>query len=198
MANVDAPKGLIPVKHLDGSPWNGQTTMYLMTGATGACYIGDAVKSGGTAGAAGTFVNGVNCEGMQTVVPDTAGSAATVGVVVGFSPKLSDLSMKYRENSTDRIAYVVDAPDVIFEIQEDSVSSTLAATDVGANADLIAGSGSTTTGVSGHELDSDTATSGAAGLRILRLVSRPDNVIGTNAKWEVVINEHAYKTTSGV
>ena len=63
MPNVDRPFGCIPVRHLDGSPWNRRVRPYLFD-QSNAVYIGDPVKLGGTAGAAGVFVNGINCEGM--------------------------------------------------------------------------------------------------------------------------------------
>jgi hypothetical protein len=91
------------------------------------------------------------------------------------------------------------APDVICEIQEDSVGGALAAVDVGLNADIIyTVAGSTTSGRSGMELDSSDKKTGTAQLRILRLVPREDNAIGDYAVWEVLINEHEFKQTTGV
>ena len=208
MANIDAPSGLRPVRHLDGRSWNGSTRMYLVPSGDGtALFVGDAVKSGGSAGAAGTVVNGIDVEGMQTVIQAAATDALIVGVVVGFLPNPDNLMLKYRVASTNRIALVCDDPTVVFEIQEDSVTNTLVADDIGENADLIVGAGNTTTGMSGMELDSGDHKTATAQLRILGLVKRPDNNMGDNAtsasstyvngKWEVLINEHAYKSTTG-
>jgi hypothetical protein len=198
MANTNAPRGARPVRYLDGGPYDGKVNYYLMTGATGDTFVGDFVIAGGTAGAAGTVVNGVPCDGMQTVAPATAGATNIVGVVVGFLPDQTNLERKYRATSTNRIALVADHPDLIFEIQEDAVGAATALADVGENADIVVGSGSTTTGLSGMQLDSSTHTAATAQLRILRFVPRPDNeVASANAKLEVVINEHAYKTTAG-
>jgi len=198
MANVDAPKGLKPIRQLDGSPFNDQVRMYLVPSTDGtATFIGDAVKLAGSAGAAGTVVAGQDVEGLPTIAQCAAGNTP-VGVVVGFLPDPTNLTLLYRASSTNRIALVADGPDTIFEIQEDSVTSTLAATNVGENFDIVVGSGSTTTGVSAMELDSNTGSTVTATLRVLRLVKRPDNAIGTNAKWEVMFNEHAYKGVVGV
>lgn len=198
MANLSRPNGLRPVKTLNGAPWNGQVHMYLCPSADGtAIYVGDAVKSGGTAGAAGVFVNGQDVEGMPTIARCAAGDTIR-GVVVGFLPKQSDLSVLHREASTNRIALVVDDPNVVFEIEEDAVGGALSATEVGENADLVATAGSATTGQSGMVLDSSDHKTATAQLRILGFVKRPDNAIGANAKVLVLINEHELKSTTGV
>jgi hypothetical protein len=199
MPNIDAVKGAFPVMHLDGSPYTGKTNMYLVPSGDGtALFVGDFVKRGGSAGAAGTVVNGQDVEGMPTVIQAAATDTLLVGVVVGFLPNQDNLSLKYRVASTNRIALVADAPDLVFEIQEDSVGGALSADEVGENADITVAAGNTTTGLSGMELDSSDHKTATAQLRILGLVKKPDNAIGTNAKWLVMINEHAYKTTTGV
>jgi hypothetical protein len=92
---------------------------------------------------------------------------------------------------------VVDDPTVIYEVQEDSTGGSIAITAVGNNADVAVSAGNTTTGMSGMELDSSDVKTATAQLRILRVVNRPDNELGNNCKWEVVINEHIYNTTTG-
>lgn len=199
MANVDRPSGFIPVAHLDGSPFNGKVRPYLFD-QSNAVYIGDPVKLGGTAGAAGVFVNGLNCEGMPNADRAAAGDAL-LGVVIGFSPLQSSLETLHKAaDSTKRIGYVVDSPDVVYEVQEDSVGNSIAVTQVGNNFDMVTWlAGNTTSGVSAVELDSsDTSATNTAQFRVLRLVNRPDNELGTNAKWEVIINEHVFKSTTGV
>ena len=198
MANVDRPRGLIPVQHIGGSTWNGKTNMYLMTGATGATYVGDLVQLGAAGGIAGQEVNGIDCEGLPTVVPATAGSGG-VGVVVGFLPLQTNLETKYRVDSTDRIALVVDDPGVIFEIQEVSGGTALTSTEVGLNANIVAGAGNTTTGVSGFEVNnSGEATTADLDLRLMGLVKRPDNAYGEHAKWLVMISTHQLNTMTGI
>src|SRR3954465_2181440 len=115
MANTSRPTGLRPVSTLAGALWNGQVNMYLCPAADGtAVFVGDAVKSGGTAGAAGVIVNGQDVEGIATIAEAAAGDAIR-GVVVGFLPKQSDLTVLHREASTNRIALVVDDPNVVYE-----------------------------------------------------------------------------------
>lgn len=188
MANVDNPRGLTPTRMLSGAPYNGAVNRYYIpaTDAT-ATFIGDAVKLAGSADA----------DGVPTIAQAAAGDTL-VGVIVGFEPDRDDLSLQYRPASTARYALVADSPDVVFEIQEDSVGGALAAADVGLNADLVVAAGDTDTGRSAMELDSSTKVSTTAQIRVLRLIPRVDNEIGANAKWEVLINEHQYKTTVGV
>jgi hypothetical protein len=188
MANADAPFGARPVRHMNGSPYNGATMRCFVPASDGtALFIGDAVKSAGSADA----------DGVPTAIRAAAGNTI-LGIVVSFEADSDNLSLKHREASTARYVNVCTSPDVIFEIQEDADGGALAATEIGNNADVIyTVSGSTTSGRSGMELDSSDASTSTAQLRILRLVPRADNEIGANGVYEVLINEHEYKTTTG-
>ena len=198
MPNTDAAFGMRPVGHLDGSPWNGKVNMYYVPSTYGtALYVGDAVVSDADAGAAGVVVNGIDVEGMASIAAITAGSTMR-GVIVGFLPLQSNLERLHNPASTARIALVCDGPDVVYEIQEDSDTSTIKVGDIGKNADIVYAAGNATTGRSAMELDSSTNVSTAAQLRILGLAKRPGNVLGSFAKLLVVINEHEFKTAVGV
>jgi len=180
MANVDGPFGFVPVKMLDGSPFNGATIECVLLAADGtATFIGDAVKLSGTASA----------DGHAPSVAQCAAGDEVYGVVVGFAPDPSDLSVQYRKASTLRRCYVVPALDVIFKIQCDGA---FAITDVGNKADFTVGSGSTSTGISAMELDSSDIGTGA-GLIILGLSPEPDNSVDTNANVLVRINESGWR-----
>lgn len=196
MANTDAPFGLRPVMHRSGAPYNGAVRPYYLpsTYAT-AVFIGDAVVKTGTANTAqvtvpggGTFVPGSLPEINRATVGD--GNAIT-GVVVGFASDADDLV--YNAASTERVAFVCDDPDVLFEIQADG---TLAATSVGLNAVLIdTHSGSTSTGLSGTELDttSDAPAADASNqLTIIGIPNREDNsdLSAANVNVLVKINNH--------
>ena len=163
MANVSKINGFNPVKHLNGSPYNGQATMYAhSSGDSTALFVGDVVKLSGSA----------NTSGIQYVTAATAGTAGTgaaaVGVVVGVvNTKLDPVTGKmtngsialdtpqYRPASTAQYVLVADATDVIYEVEATNGGSaySFAATDIGQNANLYAGSGSTTTGASAYSLD---------------------------------------------
>ncbi len=194
MANLDTPFGFKPVKHLLGAPWNGKvTTYYVAVGNSVALFKGDAVKSAGSADATGKF---------PTVVQAAAGDAIR-GIIVGFGDNPYVMThpdtpnRDYCPATTAMYVFVVDDPFVVFEIQEDSVGNNLDADMLGLQTDIVVGSGSTATGKSAMELDaSDTATA-LGQCKLLRVVDREDNALGTNCKWEVLIVEHemlAYAT----
>lgn len=200
MANPDTPNGLRPVRYQDGSPYNGAHNLYYVpsTYAT-AIFIGDVVTHAGDAGPAGTYVSGVDVEGMPIVNLYAVGDDM-MGVVVGFLPNPTALQTNHKPASTAAILMVADDPMLIFEVQEDSVGAVFAATDVGRNVDILAAiAGNTTTGTSIQELDSSvTSVTTTAGFRILRLAPRPNNVIGTNARWEVMPIEHMANSRTGI
>lgn len=193
MANVDRPQGLVPVKSITGAPYQGQANMYLVdNGDATAVFIGDLVKLAGSSGAAGETVNGIDVEGMPTVVQSAAGDTH-VGVVIGFLPNQDNLTQRHRAASTDRIALVVDDPNVVFEIQEVSGGTALTNAAVGLNANVVVGTGSSTTGLSAMELNNGSeATTADLDLKIIGMSPRPDNTIGEHCKWLVLINTHSY------
>lgn len=199
MANVDRPNGLTPVKMISGAPWNGQVNMYLLPSSDGtATFIGDLVKLAGSAGSAGTVVNGYDVEGMPTIAQSAAGDLH-VGVVVGFLPNQDNLTQRHRAASTNRIALVADDPNTIFEIQEVSGGTALTAAEVGLNANVVVGTGNATTGLSAMELNNGSeATTADLDLKILGMSPRPDNAIGEHCKWLVQINTHSYSSSAGV
>lgn len=187
MANSDAPFGLRPVGNLSGAPWNGKLTKVYIpsTDSAAAVYVGGLVKLTGAG----------DSDGIPVVTGNVSSANTVLGVVVGFLPS-SDTSTTYRVNSTSRYAMVVTDPNTIFEVQEDSAGGALAAGAVGATANLTGlTSGSTVTGLSAIEIDSDTLSETSDtddDVLILGLAQRPDNAIGTNAKWLVRLNNHAY------
>lgn len=194
MANVDSAFGLRPVRYLNGAPWNGQARRYLLPSSDGtATFIGDLVKLAGDAGAASLVVDGVPAKGLPTIAQSAAADGG-VGVIVGFEPIKTSLTTLHRAASTARIAYVVDDPNVIFEIQEVSGGTALTSAAVGLNANVVVGTGSTTTGLSAMELDNGTeAATVSLDLKILGLAQREDNDYGEHAKWLVLINNHAFR-----
>ncbi len=195
MANTDRPNGLRPLRYRSGAPYNGAVNMYLVPAADNtALFVGDLVKPYTAGGTAGVFVNGIDCEGMNTCVQSAAGDVS-VGVVVGFLPNQADLSVKHRVASTNRIALVADDPNLVFEIQEVSGGTAFTSTEVGLNANVVVGAGNATTGVSGMELNnSGENTTATLNCRIIGLVKRPDNNYGEHAKWEVTVESHSFKT----
>lgn len=188
MANSDRPRGFRPVAHRSGAPYNGAYREYAIPAADGsATFIGDPVtlnNAGGVVGSDGVF---------RAYVDQAATGNVIAGVVVGFAPDPTNLGLNHRTASTLRTVYVADDPDLVYEIQEVSGSTALAAADVGLNANFVVGSGSTVTGLSGVELDNTTEnTTNTLDVHILGLVNRPDNEIGEHCKWLVTINRHQF------
>lgn len=197
MANIDAPFGLKPVRYLTGATYNGKVNpYYIQSDYATALFIGDPVVKTGTSNTAAVEVPGFGSFGVGTmpaINKATAGDGnAVTGVIVGFSALPSDLTKNYNPASTARVALVADDPSIVFEIQADGA---VPAASIGLNAVFIyTNSGSTTTGLSGVELDttSDAPAADASNqMTILRAVNRLDNdTTLANAKVEVVLNNH--------
>lgn len=209
MANVSKINGFRPVKHVNGSPYNGQANIYFVpsTDAT-ALFVGDVVK---------LAANG-NADGYPQVTAATAGTAGTgaaaVGVVVGVvNTKLDPVTGKmtagsialdtpqYRPASTAQYVLVADATDVIYEVEATNGGSSysFAATDIGQNANLYAGSGSTTTGNSGFSLDcGDMGTTATLPFKIVGTSQRVGNEsTGAATKVLVQLNNSQFKGGTG-
>src|SRR4051812_6293618 len=111
MANYNAPTGLRPVRYRSGAPYNGAFNTYSVpaTDAT-ALFVGDPVIIAGSAAATGV-----------ATIPraPAAGGAYISGVIVGFEPLRTDLTVLHRAASTLRNVYVADDPFLIYEVQED-------------------------------------------------------------------------------
>ena len=178
MANRDAPQGARPLRHMTGGNAFRMNPHPVDSSNTPGIFIGDFVM----------------LEDDGNVAAATAGSRI-LGVCGGVANDYDDLTRRYLPASTAGTVMVYDDPDIVFAIQEDSDTSTLAAADIGLRADHIAGTGSTTTGMSAHEIDSSDKATGDGGLKIVRLVNRANNAIGANAEWEVHIVQHEFGGT---
>lgn len=183
MANTNNPEGLRPVRYVSGAPYNGACREYYVPSSDGtALYVGDPVIKAGDGDA----------DGVPTATRATAGGGNKItGVVVGVRNTPTQTT-RYRKASDAQYVLVADDPNLLFEIQEDAVGGALASTNIGQNIDLVSGSGSTTTGLSGFQADSSTAaTTNTLQLSIVAFTKRADNVIGANAKILVRINQHS-------
>ncbi len=203
MANADTPFGLRPIRHKSGAPYNGAVNPYVIEAAdsTGDAFIGDPVVriTGGSNTAAVTVVGAGHFPigTLPSVIVTAAGTVngatkVITGVIVSFAADPTALENQYRLDDTQRVCWVCDDPDVVFEIQADGA---IPAASVGLNANLIkTQTGSTVTGLSGFELDTTSDVPAADlsdQLRIVRAVNREDNdTTLAFAKVEVVINQH--------
>lgn len=186
MANTDTPMGLRPLRYLSGAPYNGAVKRcYVPASDANAIYVGGLVK----------FAGDADADGIPSVTGNVATGDAVMGVMVGVDTTDRNDTV-YRAASVETYIFVADDPNLVFEVQEDSDGGAMASANVGNTADLIGfTAGSTFTGRSSMEIDSGTATAAGDGTEdvlIVGLAQRGDNEIGTNAVWEVRLNNHFY------
>ncbi len=197
MPNVSRPTGYRPVKHVNGSPFNGQLTLYFIpaTDAT-ACAVGDLVD---LTGAADQY-------GIPVVTRATSASGPFLGAIVGFLPSgtapvdgalgtgTADLSLSgFRPASTARYCLVADSPDVVYEAQGSGTFVWNADPGLNANSTTTAAGANGNAGVSNMQVDLSTkAVTATLGLKILGASRRVDQDIAdtSNVKLEVMINNH--------
>ena len=160
MANQSEKFGLRPYKSLNGAPWNGAQNRYTIAANYGtAIFQGDLVKqlTGGT----------VSRAAASSTVP-------VVGVFNGCqftdpTSKEVTFSNHYPGSvaAADIIAFIIDDPDVVFEVQADD---TFPVADLFGNFDIVDQSttGDTSSGRSNVELDVTTgATTTTLPLKLL-------------------------------
>lgn len=150
MANVDRPNGLRAVKTLSGAPVSGMIRTVGM-GDGEDCFVGDLI----------------NLASGLALVADT-NDAGILGIAVGFGKfdgngniplgpyDPDNLGTRFYDDSasthTEWVCYYIPADDVIFEAQ----TSTALTLVVGDTCDLLGTAGNTTTGISAHELNTNT------------------------------------------
>lgn len=184
MANANKPRGAVPKFTLSGSDWGSRVRSYPVDSSNAtAVFRGDFI----------TLEDDGNC------TPAAAGGIL-LGVCVGVKVDRTVAATEapgYLPATTAGNILVCVGTDVIYEMQEDGVGGAMVATNVGSTGDIVAGAGSTTTGVSGHLLDSSDviakdASPASAQLLVIGLGAEVDNAVGTSAKWLVRINESAF------
>jgi hypothetical protein len=184
MASVSRINGFRPVKHVNGSSWNGQTDVVFMpsTDAT-VVMVGDVVQLAGDARAA---------TGVPTVTRQATATGVPYGVVVGMLftgmgdvtnvPPVTDLNTPvFRRANTDRYLLVCTDPTVVYEVQYagTGVAAATITANVSLNGQFTLTAGNTTTGASGMQLDSaGLATTATLPLKIVGFPNRPDNIPG--------------------
>jgi hypothetical protein len=178
MANPNTPIGLKAVRDAGSGKDSGGLNLYFhpSTDAT-ALYLGDPVVKNGSADAAGV----PGCVRAVAAGPIT-------GVVEGFVPDGVTDKAGFGAASTAFYALVRDDPSEMFEIQD---NTGIAANDIGLNANMTIGSGSSFTRRSGVTLDASTkATTATLALKMIGLSPKPKNDFGAFNKILVKINNH--------
>lgn len=197
MANDDASFGLRPVRYRSGKAYTGGGQKAYAYDTSTALAVGDPVELLGE----GEAATGV------PVFKRAAAAGPIDGVIVGYlSDAGSDVLTRDvaraipADTSSGSFVLVETDPDVIYEVQEDSVGENIVVSEVGLHASLTSVAPDTVNGISNVELDSDTAaadTTGALAVKIVGLAQKPSNELGANAIWEVLINTSTWRT-SGV
>ncbi len=187
MANVDKAFGLRPLGNLSATGAQKQYGYEIADNQSGAIYQGDLV----------TLSSG------YVVKYDSSLHTAALGVFNGCSyidPTSGKPTWKNFYPGSVNItagvitAEVVDDPNQLFLIQADE---DVVQADIGLNANIAYTAGSSTTGVSGTELDSSTiANTATLALKIVGFYNTPENIRATNHVDVVVkINTHLYGST---
>jgi len=192
MANQDAAFGLKPLGKLGSNVNSEGTTEYsIASGASGNIFSGDPVKMANT----GTILVAAAGDQLLGVFRGCRYTNSSGEVI--YSAYWPDGTV-----SSDAVAFVVDDPNTLFEVQSAATGSVVQ-TVVGNNADIVYASGSTADGQSGVEISGTTAATSAQ-LRIVGFSGDPENnTLGTgsqsaNVNMIVKINEHFYAQTTGV
>jgi hypothetical protein len=184
MANQDASFGLKPVRMMGGSPYTGGQSRYRIA------------NNYGTSIFQGDMVMQVTGGGVE--IHADGGTVPIVGVFNGCTytdPTTNEptFSNFYPASTAaaDIIAFIVDDPNVVFEIQADD---TFPVADLFGNFDIVyTTAGSTVTGISGAELDVTTgATTAGLPLKAIDISEDPENsdVATANTNVLCVIQNH--------
>ena len=200
MASTAAPYGLKPVNLIGGQPYAGSTRQIKIASGYDTNIFNGSVVSIVTAG---TLEIVTTVGSNSSVFP-----AGTIGVFVGCSYTDPNSNQKvfaqyFPANTvaSDAVVYVVDDPDVVFQIQADA---SIAQAGLGANAPLAAvqstSTGSTVTGNSTSALDATVATTTQA-FRIVDFVDSPNSSVGdafTDVLVKFNIAQHSYTNATGI
>lgn len=203
MANTSRINGFKPVKHLNGSPYNGQANIYeVPAGETVPVFVGDLVKlSDSAATSYYPAVEAVVGASAQIAAGPILG--AVVGIInskfdpVGGTMSSGSISLDtpvYRPASTKQFVLVADNTDLIFEAEADA-SVPLASIGLNVGVGASAHTNPLLTGASPMYVYSTTApdTTSTRPLQIVGVVNRPDNeTASAYNKVLVRINVHTY------
>lgn len=186
MSLTATPYGLLPVRKL-GSATNsvGITPYRMAANYATSIFYGDVVKLGS--------------DGMCQ--KDTGTSSATpLGIFMGCY--YTDANMGFLNKqcwiastvASDNYALVADDPDLVMKVQ----AGVVAQADLGQNAALVQGSGSTATGKSAVSIGSLNTTN-TLPVRIVAIDTTPPNAVSdTYTDVHVIWNTHWYRQATGI
>ena len=201
MATVAAPYGFKAVNLIGGLPFAGSTRQIkIASGYASNLYNGQVVR--------------IHTDGTINLVLDEGTAAdpfiaGTIGVFVGCT--YTDPTLKYKLNSqfwptgtvaSDAMAYVVDDPNAVFQVQS---AGSLAQTALGMNVPLAAvqstTTGSTQNGNSNTAVSATPVATDGVAFRIVDFVNGPTSQVG-DAFTDVLVKfnpvAHSYLNPLGV
>ena len=200
MATTAAPYGLKPVKRADGMAYAGATSQYLIdpAGEGTNLFYGQVVHIGADGYIALSTATGA--DGTTNALPTGTALTGSLGVFVGCEyvndqgqPTFAQYYPSGTSNGGAIRAYVVDDPNVLFQVQADGPMDQ---SDIGANTFFAAAqstsTGNTATGNSTSAVDATTKTTTAA-FRIVAAVSPigdafPDLLVKLNPGYSSMTN----------
>jgi hypothetical protein len=186
MANTNIVRGLKATKTVDGRPFSTKA-VFIGSGVSAGAFIGEPVLKLAAGSNSARLFNKYLPGTLQSVTPIASATSSVTGVVTGFDVE-TDESPIYGVGATNRVAFVIDPTNVIFEIQGTNGIPSVA--DVGLNASFALGSGgSTVTGLSSVSLDIGTlATTAGLPMKVIGFSEIVGDEVAANAKYLVMIN----------
>lgn len=180
MANVNAPRGFVPVCDAHGNKYTAPGNRYYKgTTANTTIAVGDRVRR----------IQSTDPNGFPEIVRASVGGVCT-GIVQSIDVVVTNLDQQgYYTSTQTGYLNVCDDPQIIFAVQEGGSGTLLTVAAIGQYVDSIAGTSDTTTGMSADLIDNNTLSTSSGEWRIVGLVQRPDNAVGQYAKWLVQRNE---------
>ncbi len=199
MANTSRINGFRPVKHTNGSPYNGQSNIYYVASATDEILVGDVVKLAGSADAYGNpsaDICGASDVPVGLVVGIMHSKFSPVGGLTNGSVSLDLPAQAQIAASGSGYILVADSPDVVAEVEVSNGS--FAVTDIGLNASHANGSRTAATVTSPAYIDAGTeATTNTLNFRLLGFSQKVGNEVGASAKLLVGFNVHQFRSGTG-
>jgi len=192
MANIDSAFGFRPIRRLDGAAWTGNhTTRRMLTNAP-ALNRGDLVQQ--------------KADGYVQAISAAVTDHSLLGVFVGCHYLAASLGYPIWSNywpgagATGEVdAFIIDDPNVVFEVQATAGPVTVADVGMTANPTVVA----STNGFSKWSLATPASLATAA-FRVVALGS-PASMVGNGYDHttafnvvEVAWNDHIYKQMAGV
>lgn len=193
MANVNAPRGALPMRRNDGSTAAFTFNPYtLVSGLAQNIFFGDVVKYT-TTGVINLVTSAEQARGIFQGCEYTDATGTRI-------------KSKYWPSgtvATNIVCYVIDDPNISFEMQFDIAMASGSAAAQGKIYNLTGTvSGSTADGLSRSQLTYASQSSISGGLvRVLSFINRPDNDSSSAqafAKVECVFASHDFRVNAGV